>query len=121
MVAMKITKVWPINPISRDKRKKDNDDEYCAWLRKQKSAYSHRVAHRGRTIVAAHYRTAKNSGVGIKPLFSAIPLTNEEHLEQHRVGQFKFASRAWWEAQVSMYQQLYIAEGGKIPEKYLTV
>ena len=75
-----------------------NDDAYLAWLRKQKSAFSGK-----RPCEACHFRTAANSGVGIKPLFSAIPLTHDEHLEQHRIGTFKFASRSWWESQCAKH------------------
>lgn len=108
-----------INPLpvyekhTKRKRKVENDDKYLEWLRKQRSAFSNHWP-----TVAAHYRTANNSGIGIKPLFSAIPLTQKEHTEQHAIGTFKFAQRVWWEAMVLKYQTLFEMSGGIIPDKY---
>jgi hypothetical protein len=108
-------RINPISPIYRDrKREKDNDETYLKFLRAQRSAFSGRVP-----CIAAHYRTANNSGIGIKPLFSAIPLTHPEHAEQHRIGTFKFASRDWWEATVRIYQDRFIMAGGVIPPRYM--
>ena len=92
-------RINPIDPIFRHShRDKPHDREFLAWIRKQASAKS------GQTpCIAAHYRTAKNSGIGCKPLYSAIPLTNEEHMEQHRIGQYNFSPREWWESQVKKY------------------
>ena len=56
-----------------------------------------------------HYRTAKNSGMGCKPEYSAVPLTHAQHLEQHRIGQFSFMPRAWWERQVELHLERWIA------------
>ena len=109
-----MTRINPICPTIRTKeRKRDDDKKYLEFLRKQRSAFSNRWP-----CVAAHYRTAANSGISIKPLFSAIPLTNPEHQEQHQIGQYKFASKIWWEAQVKKYQLAYEMQGGVIPEKY---
>ena len=82
----------------RRNRKKPSDREYLDWLKTQSSALSGRSP-----CDPCHYRTAKNSGIGCKPLFSAIPLTREEHREQHRIGQFNFQSREWWEEQVEIH------------------
>lgn len=98
---------------SRRKRSKVSDAKYCAFLRTQRSPFSGKYP-----TVAAHFRTAANSGTGIKPPFSAIPLTQKEHDEQHRVGTFKFAGRDWWIGQVARFQDLFIRYGGEIPEKY---
>ena len=111
-----MTKIIPIDSVYRDShRKRDNDDDYCAWLRTQRSAFSGCK----RKIVAAHFRTAENSGIAINPLFSAIPLTDDEYQTQHRVGQFAFASRGWWIAEVKRHQQMFIIQGGVIPVRYL--
>lgn len=109
-----MTRINPIDPIYRDKKRdKPNDSAYLAWLRKQPSAFS------GRTpCEACHYRTSINSGIGIKPLYSAVPLTSDEHQDQHRIGTYKFAARDWWEAQVKKYQIAYEMTGGTIPGKY---
>lgn len=56
-----------------------------------------------------HYRTAANSGIGCKPEFSCIPLRHAQHLEQHRVGQFNFMPREWWEEMTELYLQRWIA------------
>lgn len=110
---MNLTSQKPYEKHTKRKRKVENDDKYLQWLRTQRSAYSKRWP-----TVAAHYRTANNSGIGIKPPFSAIPLTKAEHDEQHRIGTFKFAQRSWWEAMVMKYQTLFEMSGGSIPEKY---
>lgn len=110
-------RINPIHPSirSQDRKPRDNDDVFCAWLKLQKSAFSGKRGH----IDPAHFRTAMNSGIAIKPLFSAIPLTHDEHATQHRIGQFNFAPREWWIAQVRFHQQEFIKYGGKIPVKYL--
>lgn len=100
---------------SKRRRVTVNDDKYCAWLRTQRSAFSGMKY----SVVAAHYRTAKNSGIGIKPPFSALPLTRVEHDDQHRIGQFNFAPRSWWVSQVRRHQQMFLAQGGEIPEQFL--
>lgn len=79
-----------------DDRKQDQ--QYLSWIRTQPSAYSGMVPS-----IAAHYRTAENSGTGTKPLFSAIPLTRAEHEIQHRIGTFNFSPREWWEEQVRLH------------------
>jgi len=80
------------------------DNQYQAWVRKQPSALSGSTSN----IVYAHYRTARNSGIGIKPPFSGIPLTYIEHLEQHQIGQFNFMPREWWVEQVNFHLNEWI-------------
>ena len=83
---------------TKRKHDKPNDREFLAWIRTQPSALT------GRTpCIAAHYRTSKNSGIGCKPTYSAIPLTQQEHSEQHRIGQFNFMPKPWWEGKVEYY------------------
>lgn len=69
------------------------DADYQAWCRKQPSARSGET----KNVIYAHYRLASNSGTGIKPPYSGIPLTVEEHLIQHQIGQFEFLPREEWE------------------------
>jgi hypothetical protein len=96
----------------RTKHEKPNDKNYLAWLRTQPSALSG-----GFPCVVAHYRTAKNSGTGIKPLFSAIPLLQSEHEEQHRIGQYNFMPREWWEEMTGIYLRRWIREtGAEMPQ-----
>lgn len=70
------------------------DEEYLAWIRRQPSAlskkFSEYVDGEGR-CEAAHVR--HNSGVGTKPPYSAIPLTHEEHAEQHQIGHESFCAK----------------------------
>lgn len=86
----------------RRSRGKVDDRDFLDWLKTLPSAYSGKMP-----CDPAHYRTAANSGVGCKPLYSAIPLTREEHRLQHRIGQFNFMPRAWWETQVAHYVDLW--------------
>lgn len=45
-------------------------------------------------IEAAHYRTAANSGAGLKPGDQwLLPFCREHHAEQHRIGQRAFEER----------------------------
>lgn len=95
---MNLTGLPPYQKGTKTKRKRDNDDLFLAWLRTLPSALSGRFP-----TEACHYRTAANAGVGCKPLYSAIPLTPEEHRKQHRIGQYNFMPREWWEEQVTTY------------------
>lgn len=93
-------------------RNKGSDKQYLDFIRRLPSAYSGRYSEyledgTGR-CVAAHYRTAGNSGVGCKPTYSAIPLTQIEHLEQHRIGQFEFMPRSTWGRLCENYLRLWI-------------
>lgn len=81
-----------------------SDKEYQAWCRKQPSAYSGRKTD----IVYAHYRTSDNSGTGIKPPFSGIPLTWEEHTIQHQVGQYNFMPKWQWEIEVEAHLKAWV-------------
>jgi hypothetical protein len=89
-------------------RQAGSDAEFREWIQLQPSCISGQFSEylessgEGRSI-AAHYRTASNSGIATKPPYSSIPLTRAEHDEQHRVGQFNFMPRHWWEAQVKIY------------------
>jgi hypothetical protein len=93
-------------------RKKGTDKEFLLWLRKRPSALSGKMDYDPDTgesfCVAAHFRTAKNSGTGCKPEYSAIPLTDAEHKEQHRIGQFNFKKRDWWERMTKYYLTIWI-------------
>ena len=82
------------------------DKAYQAFLREQPSAlsgnYSEYVNGVGKCVVA-HVRRANDSGTGYKPLFSAIPLTFEEHQLQHQHGEEHLKERSWWDKQVARY------------------
>jgi hypothetical protein len=80
-------------------RQKGPERKYLDWLRTQPSARSGRFSWSdGQPFCEpAHFRTARNSGIGQKPEYIALSLTHDEHQEQHRVGQFNFMPREWWE------------------------
>ena len=108
---MNLTKRAVYLKSSRKKKKKISDRAFLDWLRTQPSALdgamSLDVDTGQRYCDPCHYRTAKNSGTGCKPLYSAIPLTHEQHLEQHRIGQYNFMPREWWEEKVAYYVGLW--------------
>lgn len=65
-----------------NKSLKAQDKKYLTWLRTQPSCLSRMVP-----CVSAHVRRARHSGTGYKPLFSAVPLTDEEHRWQSNHGE----------------------------------
>jgi hypothetical protein len=77
---------------------------YENWCRKQPSARSGQTNN----IVFAHFRTAKNAGIGMKPPFSGIPLTYEEHQTQHQIGQFEFMPREEWERLIKIHLEAWV-------------
>lgn len=79
------------------------DKSYQAFCRTLPSA----VSGQTQNIVYAHYRTAKNSGIGMKPPYSGIPLTYVEHLEQHQIGQYNFLVKPVWEELVIKYLKMW--------------
>lgn len=76
-------------------RKETGDDSaYLAWIRTQPSCvsglFSEYVNGKGMSV-AAHVR--RKSGVAVKPKFSAVPLTDEEHRLQHQYGEHGLLNR----------------------------
>lgn len=72
------------------------DAQFQDWCRQQPCA----VIGSDIDVIYAHYRTAKNSGIATKPPYSGVPMNYLQHLEQHRLGQYAFKPREWWESQV---------------------
>lgn len=69
-----------------------SDDDYQAWARKQQSCLSGRAdwvetLGESRCEFAHVRRVAVGSGTGIKPEYSGVPLTHEEHALQHQIGE----------------------------------
>ena len=66
------------------------DKQYLEWLSYQPSClsgeFNQYIDGIGRNI-ACHVRNASNSGVGVKPPFSAVPMTDLEHKYQHQHGE----------------------------------
>lgn len=116
-------RINPIDPSIRKQRRPKNraqeesswrkfgtDAQFQEWCRKKPSAYSGKNNH----IVFAHYRTAKNSGTGIKPVYSGIPLTMQEHQIQHSVGQFSFMTKDRWEYLVQIHLENWAKSKSKL-------
>lgn len=99
---MNLTGRQPYQKGQKRKRVKESDREYLDFLKTLPSAVSGKMP-----CDPCHYRTASNSGIGCKPLYSAIPLTREEHIEQHRVGQYNFLPREEWERLTEYYLKLW--------------
>ncbi len=81
-----------------------SDNDYNQWVKRQKSAYSGRFSeyhdNGDRFCVPAHYRkVSEGSGTGIKPDYSTIPLTNDEHQKQHQHGYGVIGDEHWWQVQ----------------------
>lgn len=115
-------RINPIDPIYRTKPRKKprgeanspwarygSDEDYKAFCRRLPSAYSGQNG----SIEYAHYRTAANSGVGIKPPYSGIPLTHREHRIQHAIGQYNFMTRERWEYLVNQHLEAWARASGK--------
>lgn len=106
-----------------------SDAAFLAWLRQQPSCLSTRDP-----CEACHVRrVSRGSGMGIKPQFSAVPLTMEEHRYQHQKGELavilKFGgaylleeetvdhAKQWFENQANLYLDLYKREFDKWMKK----
>jgi hypothetical protein len=93
-------------------RKKGPDKKFLDFIRRQPSAYSGRFSEylpdgTGR-CVAAHVRRASNSGTGMKPAYSAIPLTREEHDLTHQKGEQALMPKEWFDKQALRYLRMWI-------------
>lgn len=69
-------------------QRKGPDSEFRAFVQKQRSILSNLFSEElesgeGRCI-AAHVRRANESGTGFKPSYSCVPLTWQEHNDQHK-------------------------------------
>ena len=90
-----------------------SDEDYKAWCRTRPSAYNPRNTPSNSKIEYCHYRTASNSGIAIKPPYSGIPMTMQEHQIQHRVGTFSFMERERWEYLVLEHLKAWARSTGK--------
>lgn len=117
-----MTRINPIDPIYRSNHQKHGkgerespwfqfgtDEDYKAWCRLQRSAYSGKSFE----VVYAHYRTANNAGIALKPPYSGLPLTRQEHDLQHRIGQYNFRHKQWWEDNVKSHLERWANENKK--------
>jgi hypothetical protein len=88
-----------------------SDKSYRRWVSFQPSCisghFSEWVDGIGR-CEAAHVRRAGRSGTGYKAPYSCVPLTRQEHSDQHQHGETYLAPKEWWDAQVVKYLRLWI-------------
>lgn len=93
-----------------------NDKDFQAWVRRQPSCisgdFSEWVDGQGRNEFCHVRRVANGSGMGIKPLFSGVPMTHTEHAMQHQYGEAYLLAAygiitddaaAWFAAQAAAY------------------
>lgn len=64
------------------------DEEYQAWVRKQRCARTRQPGSESDPVVFAHVRrVADGSGTSTKPRYAGIPLLNSIHHRQHQNGE----------------------------------
>ena len=110
------------------------DAEYLEWVKHQKSAISGDFSEYHDTgeayCVPAHVRRVEHgSGTGIKPPYSAIPLTKKEHDYAHQHGDTQVRPDEWWEkmrikyvsdwAWESLKNQLFYGSWSDVPPETL--
>lgn len=86
------------------------DAQYLAWVKLQPSALSGKFSeyhdNGDKYCIPAHVRRVEHgAGTGIKPPYSAIPLTNDEHQQAHQEGDNSIGSNPWWEKKRIKYVQ----------------
>lgn len=82
------------------------DEEFRLWLSYQPScidgSWSEWDGEAWRSI-ACHVRRVPDCGVGIKPLFSAVPMSFSQHAKQHQLGETALLPQAEFEARAGEY------------------
>ena len=88
-------------------RKKGSDKQFRLWISHQPSCvsglFSEWMDGVGRCEAAHVRRTWLGSGTGKKGDYSAVPLTRQEHADQHQHGESSVADKEWFEAQAKKY------------------
>lgn len=100
----------------------NTDNDFIKWVRRQPScvsgSFSEWVDGEGRCEFAHVRRVSRGSGTGIKPMFSGVPLTHDEHAMQHEKGEAYLLAAygiitddavAWFEAQADEYLKRFMA------------
>ncbi len=74
------------------------DKEFLAWVSHQPSVIDGNFnQYNPNRNIACHVREISiGSGMGIKPPFSAVPMTNEQHRMQTLYGYNYFHPMSWW-------------------------
>jgi hypothetical protein len=90
------------------------DEQYRKWIQKQPSAisgdFSEWVNDEGR-CEAAHVRRSYDAGTGYKPPYSCIPLTHDEHAQQHNEGESALKPREWFDNKRNEYVVAWAKQG----------
>lgn len=92
------------------------DAQYLAWVKRKPSCVSGEFSeyhdNGDRFSIPAHVRRVANgAGTGIKPPFSAVPLTNDEHQIQHgKDGENAFGGKEFFDKQRGKYVTLWAKE-----------
>lgn len=98
-------------------KKKGSEEQYYSWLRQCPSClfpeFSEYVNGEGRCVVA-HVRNV-NGGIGYKPPYSAVPLTQDQHAKQHQYGYEYFMPIEAWSELSRYYLKKWIK--GQNPTK----
>lgn len=93
-------------------RRKGTDKQFRRWVSFQPSCISNRYSEWvdgiGRCEAAHVRRTWMGSGTGKKGEFCCVPLTREEHQNQHQYGEDYYAPKEWWERQAMKYLRLWL-------------
>lgn len=83
-----------------------SDKQFREWIQRQPSAISNEFSEyingEGR-CEAAHVRRSGEAGTSYKPPYACIPLTHDEHQEQHQHGETALKPREWFEKARSKY------------------
>lgn len=80
------------------------DKEFLDFLKGQKCCVK-TTFHAG-DIVAAHVRRInKGAGTGIKPKYSAVPLCNHHHQQQHSQGESSIGDKEWWDTKATLWRR----------------
>jgi hypothetical protein len=100
-----------LDDLIEQARGKGPERHYLDWLKTQPSVLSGQFSWNDGSPFCepAHWRTARHCGVGQKPAFLAIPLTHQEHAQQHRKGQSVIGSREWWQKQCEAHLRRWIS------------
>lgn len=72
-----------------------SDEDFLTWIRSEKCWLRQLPGHvcAGQVVAAHVRRIARGAGVGIKPNFSAIPLCDRAHQDQHNHGESAIGGR----------------------------
>ena len=87
------------------------DKKFREWVSRQPSCisggYSEWVNGEGRNIACHIRRVSRGAGTGIKPLFSCVPMTNEEHMNTHRFGEEYYHWPEWFDKKADEYLAMW--------------